>query len=86
MCISVNLSLPSRRSAVRTTHYSLDSTNEGSGTARDVKLTSAATGIPYEEVSGGGCGVGSGTNGEWTGSVTVKGFNSGGSQVGIWQQ
>jgi hypothetical protein len=69
-----------------TTEYNLDVTNEGSSTTRDVKVTSTATGVPYEEVSGGGCGVGSGTNGELTGSVTTKGFNSGGTQVGIWRQ
>jgi hypothetical protein len=70
----------------RTTEYPVDIANEGSGTTRDVKITSTATGIPYEELSGGGCGVGSGTNGEQTGSVTTKGFNSLGAQVGIWRQ
>jgi hypothetical protein len=80
-----------------TTKYALDLTNEvtidepepkkfvETPTTRDIKVTSTATGVPYEEVSGGGCGVGSGTNGELTGSVTTKGFNSLGAQVGIWK-
>lgn len=62
-----------------------DFTNQGSGTTRDVLITSTATGIDYTVDGGGGfCGsTGLHTDGTYTGTITTKGF-SGGKQVGFW--
>jgi hypothetical protein len=58
--------------------------NEGTGTSRTVKVTAAVTGIHYTG-SGLLCsGIGSQTNGQYKGPTSVKGLNSGGTQVGIW--
>jgi hypothetical protein len=55
-------------------------TNEGSGSSRVVKTVSSVSSIVY----GGNCG--SGTNGTYTGTSTVKGYKNEGltEQVGIW--
>lgn len=57
---------------------SVDYANEGSGSSRSITVTATVGGISFEEVSGGGCGVGSGSNGTYTGSVHETG------SAGIW--
>jgi hypothetical protein len=49
--------------------------NQGAGTTRDVLVTSGVTGI-HSTGSGGVCG-GASTNGSYTGSVTLKGYQDG---------
>lgn len=59
----------------------VDFMNEGAGATRDVTIDKTTTSIDYTGV-GGFCS-GSGTNGTFKGTATVKGF-SGANQVGIW--
>jgi hypothetical protein len=55
-------------------------TNEGTGSAREIVVSSSVTGITY----GGNCG--SGTNGTSSGGTRIKGFSDQAltHQVGIW--
>ncbi len=58
-------------------------TNEGAKATRDIKAAVTVGGIHYTATSG--CiATGTRTNGVYSGTVTVKGFNSGGAQQGIW--
>jgi hypothetical protein len=61
-------------------------TNEGSGTNRDIKFDLNVTGMDYvqESKSFPGCSNGTSTNGSLLGSITLKGANTSGTQVGIW--
>ncbi|HEX7280184.1 MAG TPA: hypothetical protein VF255_11255 [Solirubrobacterales bacterium] len=61
-------------------------TNSGSGSSRDVTVDVNITGISYTQHSKSfpGCTNGSFTNGTYTGSATVRGFNTAGEQVGVW--
>lgn len=58
--------------------------NQGTGTARTVKVSVAASGLRYTRLSGTFCGpLGTFTNGTWTGNWTLGG-TSGASPVGIY--
>jgi hypothetical protein len=59
--------------------------NQGSGSTADILLTTLVVGLEYEVSGGNGnCGTeGPHSDGEYEGSVTVRGFGPGGSQVGI---
>jgi hypothetical protein len=61
-------------------------TNEGSGTARDIKIDVNLTGIKYTQHGKGffPCTSGSFTNGTYTGVATVSGEDEFGEPVGIW--
>jgi len=60
----------------------VDLKGEGSGSTRDLLLTWTLEGIKY---SRDGCeGGGEGSNGTYTGSVTLKGFTTSEGQAGIW--
>jgi hypothetical protein len=59
-------------------------TNTGSGSSRDIDMTTKVSGLQYS-YTGFTCGSGSSTtNGTWTGTTTLRGSSSGGSSVGIW--
>lgn len=57
--------------------------NVTEGGKKHVTVTANAKGITYAE-TGGECGIGSGTNGTYTGNATVKGQNGAGEQVDVW--
>jgi hypothetical protein len=64
----------------------VDFINEGTGSSRDIKVTSTITNLAYHE-SGAACAH-SGLNtsgGSYTGSITFKGKDALGFQVGIWR-
>lgn len=57
--------------------------NEGTKATRDLKASVTVSGIHYTATSG--CfNAGTKANGVYSGTVTIKGFNSGGAQQGIW--
>ncbi|HEX7278554.1 MAG TPA: hypothetical protein VF255_02915 [Solirubrobacterales bacterium] len=60
-------------------------TNQG-GTPIDVTVDMNITGIKYTQHSKSfpGCTNGTFTNGTYTGSATMQGFNTVGEQIGIW--
>ena len=62
----------------------VDYTNEGSGTTADVLITATGSKIAVERTKGtlAACGAAA-QEATYTGSVTAKGFSSGGVQVGI---
>jgi hypothetical protein len=63
----------------------VDFINEGSGKTRDIKVTSTVGNIAYHEQGAACAHSGSNTTGgSYTGSVTTKGKNSKGEQIGIW--
>ncbi len=60
----------------------VDYEEEGSGVTRDLLLTWTLTGIKYKRV---GCEVGGeGSNGTYTGSITLKGEDEAEEQTGVW--
>ena len=60
----------------------VDVKNEGAGTTRDILLTWTLSGLKYKR---DGCEVGGeATNGTYSGSVTLKGQDTEGTQKGIW--
>ncbi|HEX9967731.1 MAG TPA: hypothetical protein VGB06_07280 [Solirubrobacterales bacterium] len=60
----------------------VDVKNEGAGTTRDILLTWTLSGLKYKR---DGCEVGGeASNGTYTGSVTLKGQDTEGTQKGIW--
>jgi hypothetical protein len=63
-------------------------TNEGSGSSRDIKVSTSITGLKYSQESKSfpGCVTGNFTNGTIQGTTTFKGVNTAGEQVGIWVQ
>jgi hypothetical protein len=63
-------------------------TNTGSGSSRDLDVAVNVSGIKYTQHSKSfpGCANGTFTNGTYVGSETVRGFNTAGSQVGVWIQ
>jgi hypothetical protein len=62
--------------------------NSGSGKSRDVRLNLSITGMHYIQHSKSfpGCTSGTFTNGTLAQSVTLKGSNTAGEQVGIWNE
>jgi hypothetical protein len=63
-------------------------TNKGAGTSRDVHVHVTSSGIKYTQHSKSfpGCSSGTFTNGTYTGTATVQGFTTGGTQVGVWRE
>lgn len=64
--------------------------NEGAGSSRDIRATVNVTGIKYSQTAGTGIGAckteNNLTNGTYVGEATIKGFDSGGTQKGIWAE
>jgi hypothetical protein len=60
--------------------------NAGSGASRDVTIDLAVTGLEYTQKfkTFPGCTNGTFTNGTLSGSITLKGLNTSGVQVGAW--
>lgn len=60
--------------------------NAGSGSNRDITITSNLSGLKYtqESKSFPGCTNGSFTDGLFSGSTTLKGTNTSGTAVGVW--
>ena len=62
-------------------------TNQGAGKTRDVLVTATVTGIHYTYTApcpNAGGVAGTEENGTYSGTVTLKGANTAGEQVGIW--
>ena len=71
----------------QTGRTTITSTNEGTGTTRDLKFDIGATVIKYTQDTGEGigkCSSGTFENGKYNGVATVIGENSKKEQVGIW--
>ena len=72
------LDIPAQTPGVSTVDY----TNGGEGTTRDITLNSTAAGISYTKT--GLCGSGSGTDGRYSGEVTITGEDQEEHHIGIW--
>jgi hypothetical protein len=69
--------------AAQTPKGVMDSKLESSGAGADIQTTSTITGIAYQRTGSLACGPATG-EAEYTGSFTLQGFETNGTQVGIW--
>ncbi len=58
--------------------------NTGAGTTREVDVVSEVTGLKYHQTAFCPGGTVNGTNGTYSGSVSVTGTNTEGKHVGVW--